>query len=183
MLLLSASVLAGEFEAGVDAAASGDYEAALHNWRPLADAGHVDAQFNIGLLYDNGAGVERDPAEAARWYRLAAEAGDATAQAYLAEMYARGQGVEQDLSEAVEWYRKAALQRDGTAAYNLGILYASGRGVPLDDVYAYAWLSVAEASGQSSNGVLELMASGMSPARKEQAEALRKELFARCGLH
>jgi len=72
---------------------------------------------------------------------------------------------------------------DGAAAYNLAILYASGRGVPLDDVYACAWLSVADASGQSTNGVLEIMASGMSQERRAQAEALRKDLFAKCGLH
>lgn len=156
---------------------------ALRLWQPLAESGHVDAQFNMGLLYDNGVGVERDLARAAEWYRRAAEAGDRTAQSYLGEMYARGHGVETDYAEAVEWYRKAALQRDGLAAYNLGILYASGRGVPVDDIYAYAWLSVAEASGQSTNGVLETMASSMSEARKAQAESLRKELFAKCGLH
>ena len=183
LVLISAGLSAGEFQDGVDAAARGDYETALGHWRPLAEVGHVDAQFNMGLLYDNGAGVSRDLAQAAAWYRRAAEAGDRTAQSYLAEMYARGHGVERNFSEAVEWYRKAALQRDGKAAYNLGILYASGRGVPVDDIYAYAWLSVAEASGQSTNGVLQTMASGMSGARKTQAEALRKELFAKCGLH
>ncbi|HEY5700488.1 MAG TPA: tetratricopeptide repeat protein [Gammaproteobacteria bacterium] len=183
LLLFSPSSFAGDFEAGVDAAARGEYQTALLLWRPLADAGHIDAQFNIGLLYDNGAGVDRDPALAAEWYRRAAEAGDAVAQSYLGEMYAKGQGVERNLAEAVEWYRKAALQRDGMAAYNLGILYASGRGVPLDDIYAYAWLSVAEASGQSTNGVLQVMASGLSEGRKAQAEALKNELFAKCGLH
>lgn len=183
LLLISASLSAGEFQDGVDAAARGDYEAALGHWRPLAEAGHVDAQFNLGLLYDNGAGVARDLVQAAAWYRRAAKAGDSTAQSYLAEMYARGHGVERNFTEAVEWYRKAAFQRDGMAAYNLAILYASGRGVPVDDIYAYAWLSVAEASGQSTNGVLQTMASGMSEARKAQAESLRKELFAKCGLH
>ncbi len=80
LLLFSSNSFAGEFEAGVDASARGDYQTALRLWRPLADAGHVDAQFNIGLLYDNGAGVDRDPALAAEWYRRAAQAGDAVAQ-------------------------------------------------------------------------------------------------------
>lgn len=183
LVLVPAALLAGEFQDGVDAAARGDYETAIRHWRPLAEAGHVDAQFNMGLLYDNGAGVERNLFEAASWYRRAAEAGDRTAQAYLAEMYARGHGVERSFTEAVEWYRKAALQRDGMAAYNLAIMYASGRGVPVDDVYAYAWLSVAEATGTSTNGVLETMASSMSDARKAQAESLKMELFEKCGLH
>lgn len=182
LFLAPASSVAGDFEAGVDAAASGDYESALALWQPLAEAGHVDAQFNLGLMYDHGAGVPRHLETAAMWYQQAAEAGDRTAQSYLGEMYAKGQGVEQSFNKAAEWYEKAALGGDGRAQYNLGILYASGKGVPLDDVYAYAWLSVAKASGQSTNGVLEIMASSMSPARKLQAAALTKTLMKKCGL-
>lgn len=173
---------AGDFEAGVDAAAGGDYATAFALWQPLAEAGHVDAQFNLGLMYDNGTGVPRSLETAAMWYRRAAEAGDRTAQSYLGEMYAKGQGVEQSFEQAVKWYEMAALKGDALAQYNLGILYASGKGVPLDDVYAYAWLSVASASGQSTNGVLEIMASSMSPARKLQAAALTKLLMKKCGM-
>ena len=54
--------------------------------------------------------------------------------------------------------------------------------MPLDDVYAYAWLNVAQASGQSANGVLEIMSSSMSPARKLQAAALTKTLMKQCGV-
>lgn len=174
---------AGDFERGVRAAAGGDYEAAFIFWKPLAEAGHVDAQFNLGLMYDNGTGVARSLETAAAWYRRAAEAGDRTAQSYLGEMYAKGQGVEQSFEQAAEWYEKAAFKGDASSQYNLGILYASGRGVPLDDVYAYAWLSVARANGQSTDGVLEIMASSMSPARKLQAAALIETLMKRCGMN
>jgi TPR repeat protein len=184
LILVVAPVLsrAGDFESGVDAAALGDYETALALWQPLAEAGHVDAQFNLGLMYDNGTGVPRDLETAAAWYRRAAEAGDRAAQSYLGEMYARGQGVEQSFEKAVQWYEKAALRGDAPAQYNLGILYASGKGVPLDDVYAFAWLSVAQAGGLPTNGVLEIMASGMSPERKNQAAALAKLLMKKCGM-
>ena len=111
---------AGEFEDGVDAAAGGDYQTALALWQPLAEAGHVDAQFNLGLMYDSGTGVPRNLETAASWYRRAAEAGDRTAQSYLGEMYAKGQGVEQSFEQAAEWYEKAALRGDAPAQYNLG---------------------------------------------------------------
>lgn len=187
LLLLSLFVsavpaFAGDFEDGVAAAQQGDYTTAIALWQPLAESGHVDAQFNLGLIYDHGAGVPRDLEKAARWFLLAAESGDRTAQSFMGEMFAKGHGVEKDLQRAAEWYEKAALQGDAMSQYNLGILYASGKGVPLDDVYAFAWLSVAEASGQSSNGVLEIMAGGMSPARKLQAAALAKVLMKKCGL-
>ena len=35
------------------------------------------------MCYDNGTGVAKDPAEAARWYRLAADQGHAAAQRAL----------------------------------------------------------------------------------------------------
>ncbi|MGM9803706.1 MAG: SEL1-like repeat protein, partial [Muribaculaceae bacterium] len=35
----------------------------------------ADAQFNLGFCYEHGHGVERNPTEAAHWYRMTAEQG------------------------------------------------------------------------------------------------------------
>ncbi len=43
-----------DFEAGWRAYEQGDFGTALAAWRPLAEAGDVRAQFNIGTLYDQG---------------------------------------------------------------------------------------------------------------------------------
>ena len=59
----------------------------------LAEQGDVFAQFELGLMYDNGDGVPKNDAEAVRWYRLAAERGDRAAQANLGVKYAQGDGV------------------------------------------------------------------------------------------
>ena len=45
------------------------------------------AQYNLGVMYDNGDGVPQDYKEAVKWYRLAAEQGDASAQYNLGLMY------------------------------------------------------------------------------------------------
>jgi len=45
-----------------------------------AEQGHAIAQFNLGVMYDKGEGVEKDYDEAFKWYRKAAEQGDADAQ-------------------------------------------------------------------------------------------------------
>ncbi len=37
------------------------------------DAQNVEAQYNLGLMYDNGKGVRQDYVEAAKWCRKAAE--------------------------------------------------------------------------------------------------------------
>ena len=52
----------------------------LDELRALAEQGDATAQFNLGIMYDNGRGVPQDDAEAVRWYRLAADRGHATAR-------------------------------------------------------------------------------------------------------
>ena len=77
----------------------------LAGLRDRAEAGDVDTQLSLGLIYQWGRGVPKDDAEAVRWYRLAAEQGHAEAQAMLGYAYANGMGVLEDLAEAASWYR------------------------------------------------------------------------------
>ncbi|MDB4748903.1 sel1 repeat family protein, partial [Akkermansiaceae bacterium] len=57
-----------------------------------AEAGDADAQYNMGMMYDNGDEVPQDKDEAMKWMRKAAEKGNAKAQFRLSKMYAKGQG-------------------------------------------------------------------------------------------
>ena len=70
----------------MDAAKRGDYATALREWKPLAEQGNADAQFNLGLMYRNGEGVQQDHEESAKWFRRAAEQGHAGAQSRLGFM-------------------------------------------------------------------------------------------------
>ena len=74
-----------------------------------AEKGDATAQFNLGLMYMNDLGVEKDYAEAVKWYRKSAEQGNANAQNILGIMYEKGNGVEKDYVEALKWYNKAAF--------------------------------------------------------------------------
>lgn len=94
----------------------GDYEAAFREWLPLAELGDVEAQYNLGVLYDEGAGVEQDLAIAADWYRKAAEQGFIDAQTNLGTMYYYGHGVACDYREAAKWFQLAADQGDTEAS-------------------------------------------------------------------
>ncbi len=88
-----------DFQAGVDAYELGDYATALHEWRPLADRGVAEAQYNLGVLYGNGYGVPQDFVQAYKWYKLAAtygekrgaEARDALAKQMTPAQIAEGQ--------------------------------------------------------------------------------------------
>ena len=62
------------------------------------------AQNNVGVLYDNGQGVEQDDKEAVRWYRKAAAQHDASGQNNLGGMYLSGKGVPKDPKKAT-WMR------------------------------------------------------------------------------
>ncbi len=79
-------------------------------WRKAAEQGDAEAQYNLGLCYEDGEGVTRDLCEAAKWWRKAAEQGYAQAQFDLGCCYAAGLGVAEDEAESVKWYRKAAEQ-------------------------------------------------------------------------
>jgi hypothetical protein len=67
----------------------GDYAAALREWRPLVEQGDAKAQYDLGLMYKHGLGVERDYGEAVKWFRLAAERGEVEAQSSLSFAYAK----------------------------------------------------------------------------------------------
>jgi len=94
-----------------------------------AEAGDAESEVELGLRYDKGAGVVKDHAEAAKWYRKAAEQNHAEAQYNLGVGYYKGEGVAKDQAEAVKWYRKAAEQNLANAQYNLGVCYAHSEGV------------------------------------------------------
>lgn len=91
---------------------SGDYAVAHGLWLPLAETGSAEAQFNLGLLYDLGRGVDRDPRAAADWFRQAAEQDFARAQYRLAELYEEGSGgLERDPARAYAWFKLAGRSR------------------------------------------------------------------------
>ena len=46
-----------DFQAGLEAADRGDYDTPLKELQPLAEQGHTEAQFNLGLMYYKGLGV------------------------------------------------------------------------------------------------------------------------------
>ncbi len=146
------------FDAAVAAYNRNDYATAVSLFRSLAAQGDVMAQYNLGLMYDNGTGVAQDYKEAVRLYGLAAAQGLAKAQSNLGVMYANGQGVAQDYKEAVRLYGLAAAQGNAKAQFNLGVKYDNGQGVAQDYKEAARLYGLAAAQGnagaQSNLGVM-----------------------------
>ncbi len=57
IILVLASPAWADFQAGLDAYERGDYDTPLKELQPLAEQGHTEAQFNLGLMYYKGLGV------------------------------------------------------------------------------------------------------------------------------
>ena len=104
-LALSApQVSADAFDDAYNAYQRGDYLTPAKTFRKLAEQGDSTAQYNLGLMYDNGQGFLQDYAEAVKWYRLAADQGNASAQRNLGIMYEYGRGLPQNNIMAHMWY-------------------------------------------------------------------------------
>jgi len=58
-----------------------DYKGSAQWFRKAAEHGLADSQFNLGILYARGIGVEANLAESYKWFSLAAAQGDADATA------------------------------------------------------------------------------------------------------
>ena len=79
-----------------------------------AEKGYLEAQFTLGLLYEQGRdGVPRDYVEAVAWLRTAAEAGHRMAIFELAEMYDTGRGVIKGPVLACMWKLLVAYRSTG----------------------------------------------------------------------
>jgi TPR repeat protein len=74
----------------------------------VAEAGRAEAQYKVGVIYENGQGVEDNCMAAARWYKLSTDQGYAKAQFNLALFCKSGTGVTQNLQTAKHWMEQTA---------------------------------------------------------------------------
>lgn len=135
------------FSRGWDAFEAGDYSHALSLWSPLAAAGDMHAQSNLGFMYEYGQGVARDEQQALYWYRCAARSGLATAQYNLGLMYADGRGLHPDPLRAAYWFRQAAAQGLADAQYQLATHLQQYMELPPDSAAVHGWLTRAAEQG------------------------------------
>ena len=64
-----------ELQAVAAAYHRGDYQQALADFRQLAAQGNAVAEYNLGVMYNDGQGVPQNNAKALKWYRVAAAQG------------------------------------------------------------------------------------------------------------
>ena len=142
-LILGAGSALADVKAGVDRWMGGDFKGAVAQWRPLADRGDADAQFNLGQAYKMGKGVPLDLAQAQSWYQKAAAKGHKQAQVNVGLLlYNSGKR-----REALPWIRKGVELGDPRAQYILGTELFNGDLVTKDWPRAYALMLLAADRG------------------------------------
>jgi TPR repeat protein len=116
---------------------------------------HVgDAAFQLGYFYANGWGVDRDVAEAEKWFDSGAVTG--MQQVQLADLYAEGRLLPRNDEKAVALYQRAGSV--GAAEIGLAKMYVEGRGVPAN-------LGVAEYEFSADAARTRLLGRGRCPAK------------------
>jgi cell division septation protein DedD len=151
--LLSAPVCAQSVKAGIEAWQRADYDGAVSIWRPLAQKGDADAQFNLGQAYRLGRGVPMDLAAAKSWFERAAASGHLDAETTLGLLLFQNG----DQGAGLKWLKQAAEQGEPRAQLVYGTALYNGDGVAQDRMLGYAYVS--RAAGQ-----------GLAPARETLAQ-------------
>jgi hypothetical protein len=142
----------------------------------LAEEGDPMAQYELGIMYQNGEGVPQNYSKAVKWFRKAAEQGDSSAQYRLGLKYNVGHGVPQDYSEAVKWFRKSAEKGDAAAQLSLARIYDKGHGVQQNDILAFMWSNLAVGGGlERAKTQRDIIRQSMSKEQITEAERLSKE--------
>ena len=113
-----------------------------------ADQSLADAQYTLGLVYDEGMGIPVNHAKARTYYLAAANQDHPAAQINLGNLYNEGIGGSQDHQKATEWYHRAAEMEVPAAEINMGKQYQMGWGVAKDMDEALAWYQRAANGGE-----------------------------------
>jgi TPR repeat protein len=91
-----------------------------------AQSGLPDAQFALGVDYDVGLCVEKDPTRAAKLYGFAAVSGNIPAKHNLANLYLNGIGVNRDSDKAIRLLKENAMEKYPRSMNALGLIYLAG---------------------------------------------------------
>lgn len=107
LILLFGDLSAAQFDDAMEALIKGEHREAYRDFKRLAKKEHVEAQYQLGMLYLSGMGVKQDTGQGIRWLEEAANNGSYLAANELGQIYLSGKGVDIDEKEAVKWLELA----------------------------------------------------------------------------
>jgi hypothetical protein len=81
-----------------------DYAEAKRWFESAAQGGSNQGLIDLGWLYENGYGVQKDPLKGGSFYNEAAQHGDTEGMLRLGDLYLAGRGVQPDPHTACQWF-------------------------------------------------------------------------------
>ncbi len=120
-----------------------NYQLAIEWYKKSAEQEYESAFFNLGELYSNGEGVNKDLRKAVEYYILGAKHNSLDCIYNLACCYFSGEGVEEDKEKAFSLFEKASALNDPFAKYELYKCYINGWGTEMDKKQALMALNEA----------------------------------------
>ena len=141
-----------QHELGVNYYNNGDPVTARCWFLKAAKQGFARSQNELGLLYEDGEGVEQDNEKAKYWFEQAAKNGHAGSMNNLAAVYM----LEGHSEKAVPWFQRSADLGYVEALYNLAMCYKDGKGVKKNLNKAKELLQTAAEKGDVMSAI-ELM--------------------------
>ncbi|MES2119014.1 MAG: SPOR domain-containing protein [Pseudomonadota bacterium] len=155
--------------AGIEAWQRGNYAGAVSIWRPLAQAGDADAQFNLGQAYRLGRGVPTNLALAKDWLERAASRNHVDAETTLGLLLFQNG----DQAAGLKWLKLAAEAGEPRAMLVYGTALFNGDSVTQDPIMGYAYVYRANASGlAAAKDIMAQIDQLMNGADKKKALAM-----------
>lgn len=139
LAVFSVNSHAESLEKAIEAFDFEEYQNAAKWLIPWAEQGKAEAQYRMGILYEEGKAVKQNTAQALKWYRAAAKQGHVGAKRRLQSLEKTIANTSGNESVALNWYQELASEGDVNAQYNLGFMYETGWGVPIDEIEAARW--------------------------------------------
>ncbi|MBE8233410.1 MAG: hypothetical protein HAW67_06700 [Endozoicomonadaceae bacterium] len=115
--------------------ASRNISKGLKSLERVAETGHPNAAYLVGMIYKTGFWIDQDNFIAVKWLERSAEKNNIDAMIELADNYRRSVGVtidsDESVKKAVKWYQKiidsvmASNKRKAQAHYEKGLMFLS----------------------------------------------------------
>ena len=137
-LSLSTLACACEYEDGLKYYQQSQYTKAKECFEQISNTKSSQsskAMLAIGVMYNNGDGVNRDINKSIKWFEKSALKGNMQASNKLGNYYAS----KEKYKQSFKWFEKSALKGNSEASFYLGYFYTGGLGVDRDLSKSMSW--------------------------------------------
>ena len=161
---------------GFQALEQRDYKTALYYLSFFAANGDAKANYNLGTMYREGLGVEKDEVQSLSHFIAAAENGHMLGNYAVGLAFLTGKGSDIDAKAAIHYLTEAALLGHAISPVEIGRLYFRGRLVKKNFVSAHFWWLLAqERNAPNASKNLSTLLSKMNQEQKRQAFLLQSK--------